>query len=224
MVTIIRVIVGIIGSAVCIALYAVPMLTFKRVIKEASVGEFSCVPYILALFSTLTYSWYGFPVVSSGWENISVCGTCLIGVLFETSFISLYLWFAPRQKRVVCHANGITGSGNLLRDCIYLKLYSPYPSCAQGICWKYWYSDGHIVLQLSACSCETSYQDKKCGVHAFLLVVVLLLSQLNLDDLWNPWKRSLYHDAKCCRMFHWHSSAGCVRHLQQMQGTYKNTQ
>ncbi|XP_066367587.1 bidirectional sugar transporter SWEET3a-like isoform X1 [Miscanthus floridulus] len=99
MVTIIRVIVGIIGSAVCIALYAVPMLTFKRVIKEASVGEFSCVPYILALFSTLTYSWYGFPVVSSGWENISVCGTCLIGVLFETSFISLYLWFAPRQKR-----------------------------------------------------------------------------------------------------------------------------
>ncbi|XP_066361113.1 bidirectional sugar transporter SWEET3a-like [Miscanthus floridulus] len=101
MITSIRVIVVIIGSVVCIALYAVPMLTFKRVIKEASVGEFSCVPYILALFSTLTYSWYGFPVVSSGWENLTASGTCLIGVLFQIWFISLYLWFAPRQKKVV---------------------------------------------------------------------------------------------------------------------------
>jgi uncharacterized protein with PQ loop repeat len=64
----------------------------------------------------------------------------------------------------VCHANGITGSGNLLRDCIYLKLYSTYPSCAQGICWKYWYSDGHIVLQLSACSCG-EYRQASVGVN-----------------------------------------------------------
>ncbi|TKW24884.1 hypothetical protein SEVIR_3G079100v4 [Setaria viridis] len=99
MVTSIRVIVGIIASAVSIVLYAVPILTFKRVIKEASVREFSCVPYILALFSTLTYSWYGFPVVSYGWENLSVSGTCSIGVIFETLFISIYIWFAPREKR-----------------------------------------------------------------------------------------------------------------------------
>ncbi|KAG2615708.1 hypothetical protein PVAP13_3NG041880 [Panicum virgatum] len=37
-------------------LYSAPILTFKRVIKEASVGEFSCIPYILTLFSCLTYS------------------------------------------------------------------------------------------------------------------------------------------------------------------------
>ncbi|KAL6864876.1 hypothetical protein ACP4OV_016027 [Aristida adscensionis] len=99
MVTSIRVIVGIIGSAICLLLYAAPVLTFKRVVKEASVREFSCIPYILALFSTSTYSWYGFPVVSSGWENLSVSGTCTIGVLFEVSFISIYIWFAPREKR-----------------------------------------------------------------------------------------------------------------------------
>ncbi|CAN6344872.1 unnamed protein product [Urochloa humidicola] len=99
MVISIRVIVGIIGSAVCVLLYAVPILTFKRVIREASVGEFSCIPYIITLFSALTWGWYGFPVVSCGWENLSVSGTCCIGVLFEISFISIYIWFAPREKK-----------------------------------------------------------------------------------------------------------------------------
>ncbi|CAN6353362.1 unnamed protein product [Urochloa humidicola] len=99
MVISIRVIVGIIGSAVCVLLYAVPILTFKRVIREASVGEFSCIPYIITLFSALTWGWYGFPVVSCGWKNLSVSGTCCIGVLFEISFVSIYIWFAPREKK-----------------------------------------------------------------------------------------------------------------------------
>ncbi|TVU16957.1 hypothetical protein EJB05_32961, partial [Eragrostis curvula] len=74
-------------------------LTFKRVIKEASVGEFSCIPYILTLFSSLTYMWYGFPVVSCGWENLTLAIINTIGVLFEISFISIYLWYAPREKK-----------------------------------------------------------------------------------------------------------------------------
>ncbi|TVU16970.1 hypothetical protein EJB05_32974, partial [Eragrostis curvula] len=97
----VRVIVGIIGCAFCMLLYTAPILTFKRVIKEASVGEFSCVPYILTLFTCLTYTWYGFPVVSCGWENVTVFVISAIGVLFETSFISIYLWFAPREKKKV---------------------------------------------------------------------------------------------------------------------------
>ncbi|EEC70192.1 hypothetical protein OsI_00934 [Oryza sativa Indica Group] len=43
-------------------LYAAPILTFRRVIKKGSVEEFSCVPYILALFNCLLYTWYGLPV------------------------------------------------------------------------------------------------------------------------------------------------------------------
>ncbi|CAL4896264.1 unnamed protein product [Urochloa decumbens] len=99
MVTSIRVVVGIIASVVCVLLYTVPVLTFKRVIKEASVGEFSCLPYILALFSALTWGWYGFPVVSNGWENLSLFGTCSVGVFFELSFIIIYIWYAPREKK-----------------------------------------------------------------------------------------------------------------------------
>ncbi|CAL4910878.1 unnamed protein product [Urochloa decumbens] len=99
MATSIRVVVGIIASVVCVLLYTVPVLTFKRVIKEASVGEFSCLPYILALFSALTWGWYGFPVVSNGWENLSLFGTCAVGVFFELSFIIIYIWYAPREKK-----------------------------------------------------------------------------------------------------------------------------
>jgi solute carrier family 50 (sugar transporter) len=70
------------------------------VIKKASIGEFSCIPYILTLFSSLMYMWYSFPVVSSGWENLTLSIINIIGVLFETVFISIYLWYAPREKNV----------------------------------------------------------------------------------------------------------------------------
>ncbi|PNT71610.1 hypothetical protein BRADI_2g32230v3 [Brachypodium distachyon] len=94
-----RVTTGIIGSVVCLLLYAAPILTFKRVIKKGSVEEYSCIPYILTLFSSLTYTWYGLPVVSSGWENLTLSGISSLGVLFESTFISIYIWFAPRGKK-----------------------------------------------------------------------------------------------------------------------------
>lgn len=99
MVTSVREIVGIIGCAVCTLLYAAPILTFKRVIKKGSVEEFSCIPYVLSWFSALIYAWYGFPVVSYGWENLSLCSICIIGIFLETTFIGVYLWFAPREKK-----------------------------------------------------------------------------------------------------------------------------
>nr|WFP22891.1 sugar transporter protein SWEET [Stipagrostis pennata] len=99
MITGIRVTIGFIGCAVSMLLYAAPILTFKRVIKEATVGEFSCIPYILTLFSCLIYCWYGLPVVSSGWENLTVAIISITGLVFEMAFISIYLWFAPREKK-----------------------------------------------------------------------------------------------------------------------------
>jgi len=74
-------------------------LTFRRVIKKGNVEEFSCVPYILALFNCLLYTWYGLPVVSSGWENMTVSTINGLGILLEIAFISIYVWFAPREKK-----------------------------------------------------------------------------------------------------------------------------
>ena len=38
---------------------------------------------------------------------------------------------------------------------------------------------------------ERSYEDKECGVHAFLPVIVFLINQFYLDAVWNPRKGSL---------------------------------
>ncbi|XP_020527912.1 bidirectional sugar transporter SWEET3b isoform X2 [Amborella trichopoda] len=75
------------------------MLTFRGVIEKRSTEEFSCVPYIISLFNCLLYTWYGFPVVSDKWENITLLTINGFGVLLETSFIAIYFWFAPRQKK-----------------------------------------------------------------------------------------------------------------------------
>ncbi|TVU22912.1 hypothetical protein EJB05_32633, partial [Eragrostis curvula] len=73
-------------------LYAAPLLTFRRVVRKGNVEEFSCVPYILALFNCLLYTWYGLPVVSSGWENFPVSTINGLGIVLEITFISIYIW------------------------------------------------------------------------------------------------------------------------------------
>ncbi|GJN06469.1 hypothetical protein PR202_ga24198 [Eleusine coracana subsp. coracana] len=80
-------------------------LTFRRVVKKGNVEEFSCVPYILALFNCLLYTWYGLPVVSSGWENLPVSTINGLGILLEIAFISIYIWFAPREKKATCFSS-----------------------------------------------------------------------------------------------------------------------
>lgn len=75
-------------------------LTFARVIKKNSTEEFSCVPYILALFNCCLYTWYGLPVVSRRWENFPVITINGVGIVFELSFILIYFWFASNGGKV----------------------------------------------------------------------------------------------------------------------------
>ncbi|KAJ7959292.1 Bidirectional sugar transporter SWEET [Quillaja saponaria] len=92
--------VGVMGNAASLLLYAAPILTFPRVIGKKSTEEFSCVPYIVALLSCLLYTWYGLPIVSSRWENLLLVTTTGIGTLFELSFILIYVWFASAKAKV----------------------------------------------------------------------------------------------------------------------------
>ncbi|XP_026658742.2 bidirectional sugar transporter SWEET3b isoform X2 [Phoenix dactylifera] len=97
-----HVVVGIMGNAASLLLYAAPILTFQRVIRKRSTEEFSCIPYITALLNCLLYTWYGLPIVSRGWENFPVITINGLGILLETSFIFIYRWFAvPEQKKFV---------------------------------------------------------------------------------------------------------------------------
>ncbi|KAL2527408.1 Bidirectional sugar transporter SWEET3 [Abeliophyllum distichum] len=95
----IRLAVGILGNAASLLLYAAPILTFSRVIRNKSTEEFSCVPYILALMNCFLYTWYGLPIVSYQWENFPVVTINGLGILLELSFIGLYFYFASSNGK-----------------------------------------------------------------------------------------------------------------------------
>jgi len=74
-------------------------ITFKRVIKKRSTEDFSCIPYIIALLNCLLFTWYGLPVVSNKWENFPLVTVNGAGILFELSYVLIYLWFSsPKGK------------------------------------------------------------------------------------------------------------------------------
>lgn len=105
-----RLTVGILGNAASMLLYTAPILTFARVINKRSTEEFSCVPYILALTNCYFYTWYGLPIVSCGWENLTIVTINGIGILLELSFILIYFWFATAtgKKKVAILMTAIT--------------------------------------------------------------------------------------------------------------------
>ncbi|BAF16840.1 Os05g0214300 [Oryza sativa Japonica Group] len=80
-------------------------LTFKRVIKKASVEEFSCIPYILALFSCLTYSWYGFPV-----KQVMLMASLILAVFCMTVFFSSFSIHNHHIRKVFVGSVGLVSS------------------------------------------------------------------------------------------------------------------
>ncbi|ERN08935.1 hypothetical protein AMTR_s00015p00257420, partial [Amborella trichopoda] len=89
-------------NAASLLLYAAPILTFTRVIKNRSTEEFSCTPYIFALLNCLLYTWYGLPVVSIEWENLPLVTINGLGTILETSFVFIYIYYAsPKRKMPV---------------------------------------------------------------------------------------------------------------------------
>ncbi|XP_057818196.1 bidirectional sugar transporter SWEET3b [Cryptomeria japonica] len=92
--------VGIMGNCTSLLMYMAPVLTFVKVIKEKSVGQYSCTPYVIALFNCFTYTWYGMPVVSKGFENILVSTVNGAGIIPECFVICTYIVLAPPKARI----------------------------------------------------------------------------------------------------------------------------
>ncbi|XP_077224941.1 bidirectional sugar transporter SWEET3b-like [Tasmannia lanceolata] len=90
---------GVLGDIVSLLRYLVPVFTFRRIIMNRSIEEFSCFPYVATLFGCLAYGWYGFPVVSIGWENLPLALINSTGALIQIIFILIYFWLAPAKKK-----------------------------------------------------------------------------------------------------------------------------
>eukprot|EP01018_Ginkgo_biloba_P028104 Gb_02874 [translate_table: standard] len=95
----VRFAVGILGNISSLLRYAVPIITFRRVIKNKSTEEFSAVPYVVTLLNCLLYTWYGLPLISHGSDNILVVTVNGIGVVLCCFFLCIYLIFAPPMAK-----------------------------------------------------------------------------------------------------------------------------
>ncbi|KAK9103832.1 hypothetical protein Sjap_021086 [Stephania japonica] len=115
-----RLVIGIMGNAASLLLYTAPMyvniskpilsfimsrLTFVKVIKKRSTEEFSCVPYTLALFNCLIYTWYGLPLVMASLTVISIFVTFCVVVM-----VSLFTTHDHRQRKVLVGTTGLVAS------------------------------------------------------------------------------------------------------------------
>lgn len=72
--------------------------TFRRILRSQSTEQFSGLPYIYALLNCLICLWYGMPLVSPG--IILVATVNSIGVLFQLIYISIFITYAEKPKKV----------------------------------------------------------------------------------------------------------------------------
>lgn len=73
--------------------------TFRRVIRNKTTEQFSCLPYIYALLNCLICLWYGTPLISP--RNTMVMTVNSIGAVFQLVYIMLFITYAEKGKKVV---------------------------------------------------------------------------------------------------------------------------
>ncbi|KAI4386363.1 hypothetical protein MLD38_004299 [Melastoma candidum] len=89
--------VGIIGNVVSILVYLVPSMTFYRIYKKKSTGEYQCLPYMVALFSSMLWLFYAYIR-----KNVILLVTInSSGTIIESIYIAIFLVYAPRPTRIL---------------------------------------------------------------------------------------------------------------------------
>ncbi|KAJ4726522.1 Bidirectional sugar transporter SWEET [Melia azedarach] len=89
---------GIAGNIFAFGLFVSPIPTFRRIIRNNSTEEFSGLPYVYALLNCLITMWYGTPLISV--DNILVMTVNSIGAAFQLVYITLFVAYADKEKKV----------------------------------------------------------------------------------------------------------------------------
>ncbi|KAF5728235.1 Bidirectional sugar transporter SWEET2 -like protein [Tripterygium wilfordii] len=89
---------GIAGNVFAFGLFLSPIHTFRRVIRNRSTEQFSCLPYIYALLNCLICVWYGSPFISV--DNVPVMTVNSIGGVFQLAYIILFIVYAEKTKKL----------------------------------------------------------------------------------------------------------------------------
>ncbi|XP_044501336.1 bidirectional sugar transporter SWEET12-like isoform X1 [Mangifera indica] len=88
---------GLLGNAVSFAVFLAPLPTFYRVFKKKSTEGFQSVPYVVGLFSAM--SWIYYATLKS---NVFLLMTInAFGCFIETVYIAIFLAYAAKQARML---------------------------------------------------------------------------------------------------------------------------
>ncbi|KAL8540905.1 hypothetical protein ACS0TY_002235 [Phlomoides rotata] len=89
-------ILGIIGNAISILMFASPIKTFKQVVKKKSTENYNGLPYIITLLSTSLWSFYG--LLKPG--GLLVVTVNVAGAALHVLYVTLFLIYAPQNIKV----------------------------------------------------------------------------------------------------------------------------
>ncbi|XVE53024.1 hypothetical protein DITRI_Ditri02bG0171600 [Diplodiscus trichospermus] len=96
--TICRDAAGVAGNIFAFGLFASPIPTFRRIIRNRTTEQFSGLPYIYALLNCLICTWYGTPIIS--YDNVPVMTVNSIGAVFQIAYIILFIVYADNEKKM----------------------------------------------------------------------------------------------------------------------------
>ncbi|MCD7452069.1 hypothetical protein HAX54_014909 [Datura stramonium] len=94
----IRFVVGIIGNILSFCLFASPMPTFKRIIKNKSVEEFHPYPYLASAMNCMMWIYYGMPFVHP--HSVLVVTINSIGLFLQLCYLSIFFFFTGKRYRL----------------------------------------------------------------------------------------------------------------------------
>ncbi|KAA8530250.1 hypothetical protein F0562_004959 [Nyssa sinensis] len=93
-----RTAVGVVGNVISLCMFASPMPTFWRIIKNKSVEDFSPDPYIATVMNCLFWIFYGLPVVHP--DSTLVITINGVGLGLELIYLSIFFTFTNNMKRL----------------------------------------------------------------------------------------------------------------------------
>ncbi|KAJ9180285.1 hypothetical protein P3X46_008552 [Hevea brasiliensis] len=89
-------IIGIIGNIISFFVFTSPIKTFWEVVKKKSTEDYEAFPYIITLLGTSLWTFYGI-LKPGGLLVVTVNG---IGAFFQFIYVTLFLIYAPKNKKV----------------------------------------------------------------------------------------------------------------------------
>ncbi|KAH7513383.1 hypothetical protein FEM48_Zijuj12G0194200 [Ziziphus jujuba var. spinosa] len=189
--------VGVIGNIISVLMFLSPARTFWQIIKQGSTEEFESLPYICTFLSSFLWVYYGITKP----DGLLIATVNGFGVLVETVYIALFLFYAPAKMKVKTGILvGILDVSFLTAAILLTRLALKGDSRIDAI--------------------ENSSGNQERGVYAILALIFLVPQRRDLDSLCFSCSRSFPWGTKWGWVSAWNSAASSVCNLQKCKALH----